>query len=699
MSSSAGQKRKSSVPGRPLLASIRDLPGVGPGRQKLLETLGIKTVADLLLYPPRRYIDRTDILPISSLSGGEVQTIVGRVESVEVKRTGRKSLAVARVRDGSGSVKCVWFNQPYLKNSLKRGETYMMSGPVRNDRFGTALVHPEYEATGGRQLHTGRIVAVYGLTRGFGQRQMRRLVDEALAFAAGRVCDAVLPQVSPALGLLPLYEALEGLHRPDDPGHARAARRRLAFDEMLLFQTLFARSRAAAGGAGGTGQGRSLPVDELVAALPFELTPSQRTVLDEVVSDLMGARPMRRLIQGDVGCGKTVIAALGACLVCAGRRQVALMCPTEVLAEQHHATMKKFLAPWGYDVALLTAGLAPQERQQTLEAARSGRAHMLVGTHSLFSERVEFAQLGLVIVDEEQRFGVVQRSRLLAKAPEADFLAVSATPIPRTLALTAYGDLDISVIDEMPPGRGGHITRLVPENEGLKTLREVAERLRGGEQAFYICPVVEEGSLGLKGIETARRGMDKLLGRQGRVAAITGRTAREERQAAVAAFEAGRLACIVATSVLEVGIDVPGATLLVVEQADRFGLSQLHQMRGRVRRSARVSRSYFIVPESAGERAMSRLKVLEQTYDGFDIAEQDLLLRGPGDLIGRRQHGVPDLRFTSLPGDIDLLRAAREEAFALVRGGSDPEVEAWLDLLGHSAGQDRPFKDAADGLA
>jgi ATP-dependent DNA helicase RecG len=339
-------------------------------------------------------------------------------------------------------------------------------------------------------------------------------------------------------------------------------------------------------------------------------------------------------------------------------------------------------------VALLTGGLGATERAEVLAGLAGGEIDMVVGTHALFSGPVEFERLGLVIIDEEQRFGVLQRAKLVAKAPDTDFLAVSATPIPRTLALTAYGDLDISVIDELPPGRGRHTTRLVPEGERGPALKELASRMRAGQQAFYICPVLEEGSLGLTGVETARREVEKLLGGAGRVGLITGRTGRDERQQTVRAFEGGDLACIVATSVLEVGIDVPRATLLVVQEADRFGLSQLHQMRGRVQRSSHDSLSYFIVPESASERALKRLAVLEENYDGFDIAEQDLLLRGPGDIIGRRQHGLSDLRFTSLPEDLDLLHAAREQAFGAV-GTGGAEWDEWLRMIGRAAGRNR----------
>ena len=692
MSSLAGKNRKSGEVSGPLTADITDLPGVGPGRRKLLTVLGIRTVADLLLYPPRRYIDRKAIVSTSDLAGGEIQTIVGEVRSVEVRRTGRKTLAVARVRDESGAVKCVWFNQPYLKNSLKRGESYLFSGQVRVDKFGTALVHPEYELEGGRLLHTGRVVPVYRLAPGLGQRFMRRLADAALESHLPGEVDPIPEELLGVLGLMPLSDALSALHFPEDLEQAERARRRLAFDEMLLFQTMFAKARMAAR----DGQGRSSRArrggshghEELVSTLPFDLTPSQDGVLREVLADLEATGPMRRLIQGDVGCGKTVVAGLAAARVCGSGDQVALMCPTELLAEQHYRSMAGALDAFGHSVGLLTGGMTAAERSRVLAGLASGRIDMVVGTHALFSERVEFRRLGLVVVDEEQRFGVLQRGRLVAKAPEADFLALSATPIPRTLALTAYGDLDISVIDELPPGRGRHVTKLVLPEDRESALAAFTSRIGAGEQAFYICPVLDDGSLGLTGVKTAKREIEARLGSRGSVGLITGRTPSEERQETVRAFEAGKVRCIVATSVLEVGIDVPGATLLVVQEADRFGLSQLHQMRGRVQRSSRDSYSYFLVPETAGERAMRRLAVLEDNYDGFDIAEQDLMLRGPGDIVGRRQHGLPGLRFTMLPEDMDLLHAAREAAFRAARAGG-AAWDSWLEVIGGAAGGDR----------
>lgn len=690
MSSLTGMNRKKRDARLSLTTGITGLPGVGPGREKLLGSLGIRTIADLLLYPPRRYIDRKATVSICDLSQGRIQTISGEIVSVEVKRRGRKSLAIARVRDGTGTVNCVWFNQPYLKTSLKRGATYVLSGPVRVDRFGTAMVHPEYEAEGSRQLNTGRVVPVYRLTTGLGQRAMRRLVDTALEGYAGSIHDPMRPDLRAELGLLPLDETLYALHFPEDAGHAERARRRLAFDEMLLFQTLFARARAEGRKAGTVTAGARAGRGDrgLGPALPFRLTSSQQNALDEILEDIEGPYPMRRLLQGDVGCGKTVLAGLAAAHVCRGGGQVVLMCPTELLAEQHWRTMLGLLGGRGHSPALLTAGLPADEQMRVVEGLAVGEIDAVVGTHSLFSERVGFKSLGLVIVDEEQRFGVLQRARLLAKAPGADFLAVSATPIPRTLALTAYGDLDISVIDEMPPGRGGHVTTLVAEGEEGAMRRDLARRIKEGEQAFYICPVLYEGSLGLTGVRTARRRLDKLLGGPGLVGIITGRTPREERQATIAAFEAGDIACIVATSVLEVGVDVPRATLLVVEQADRFGLSQLHQMRGRVQRSSMDSRSYFFVPEGASERALKRLEVLEKNLDGFDIAEHDLMLRGPGDIVGRRQHGVPDLRFCSLPADIDLFKAARDEATRSVMS-ADAIYEEWLEILSRAAAGER----------
>ncbi len=450
---------------------------------------------------------------------------------------------------------------------------------------------------------------------------------------------------------------------------------------MLVLQTIFAMIRmqkqqvSSSTIAGGS-------LKDLTEFLPFTLTRSQQNVLETILDDLAAALPMRRLLLGDVGCGKTVVASLAAARVSLDGGQVALMCPTEILAEQHFRTLTRYLFPFGITVELLTGGMTQSERRKVEASLATGSVNAVAGTHALLNESVNFQNLKLIIVDEEQRFGVIQRSMLVEKCPSANLLVLTATPIPRTMALAVYGDLDMTIVDEQPPGRGRHTTYIVDEHDRRKILGEVAARILDGEQGFLICPALEESPHGLANVRSAASEMRKLIGNDSLVGVLTGRTDREIRIKVLDDFISKKVGLIVATTVLEVGMDLENATLLVVDQAERFGLGQLHQMRGRVARGSSNSISYFIVSDSASELARKRVNVLARTFDGFEIAEQDLAMRGPGDLIGTRQHGIPALRFTRLPDDDDLMLAARDEAFARVLGGdSSSEWKVWMEAV------------------
>lgn len=674
----ASRKRRGSDAPKGLNASIRTLPGVGIRREDLLRELGVGTVGDLLVYSPRRYIDRTSFSRIAGLRDGEIQTVAGTVAGIEAKPGRGKRLFVVHVKDGSGQMRCVWFNQTYLRSIFRPGDTFVFSGKSKVDRFGRSMVHPEYEKMEGELLHTGRVVPVYGTRPGLGQKQMRTLVRHTLKHYLTDVSDCIPQSTRQKRDLAPLPEALENLHFPPDLEHAEEARRRLAFDEVFAFQTLFALARKDRKQAD-DGAVSEAEITRLTGHLEYSLTGPQARVLETLIGDIRSPYPMRRLLQGDVGCGKTVVACLAAAVVCEGGGQVALMCPTELLAEQHYSTFSSFMAAFGYRVGLLTGSVQAEGRERLKADLECGALSIVVGTHALITESTVFRNLELAIIDEEQRFGVLQRTRLLEKAPHANALVISATPIPRTLALTVYGDLDVSVIDEMPPGRGRHSTRCVREGAREGLLRDVARRVESGTQGFYICPAVEESEAGLMDVYTARGMVQRYLGRSRRAEILTGRTPSEERYRVVEDFRAGRIGLLVATTVIEVGMDIPAATLLIVDQADRFGLSQLHQMRGRVARTAADSFSYLVVSESAGERASVRVEVLESTFDGFEIAERDLAFRGPGDVVGTRQHGIPDLKFARLPEDTDLMLAARDEAFGRVLGGDDSEE--WLSWV------------------
>jgi ATP-dependent DNA helicase RecG len=695
MSSSVRRPPRRREPEEALSSSLLELPGIGDKRQVLLGELGIKTIGDLMAYPPIRYIDRTTFSPIAALRAGEVGTATGKVVKFEDRPTRGKRLSIAHLEDPSGRMRCMWFNQPYLKRVFTPGAVFVVSGTVRADSHGLAMVHPEYEqveseAASGldadvRLVHTGRIVPVYRTRPGLGQKQFRATVQSALDRYAGEVRDPLPPRVKQDLALTDLEDAVRDIHFPPVLDRAEVARRRLAFDELLVFQTLFALARKAKRGPGGGSSespGAGDAVARLASGLPFQLTASQQAALGDILGDLGAASAMRRLLQGDVGCGKTVVAGLAIAQVCASGNQAALLCPTEILSEQHFATLKKFLGPLGLKVGLVTGGLDPRERRAVERAMALGEIDLAVGTHALVGEKIAFKRLGLVVVDEEQRFGVWQRTKLVRDVPRAHLLVVSATPIPRTLALTAYGDLDVTVIGQMPPGRGRHTTRLVDEHRRLEVLKEVAGSINAGRQGFYVCPALEEGSTDLMDVGRAKKGIERLLAPHRGVEVLTGRTPRAKRAAILEGFLANRIGLVVATTVLEVGMDIPSATILVVEQAERFGLSQLHQMRGRVARTGDASFSYLLVSDSASAKALKRLKVLETTFDGFDVAEQDLMLRGPGDIVGERQHGIPDLRFAALPDDLDLMLRARDEAFGFVLGPSAaPEWDRWLAIV------------------
>ena len=702
MSSSVRRPPKRHEADRSLQASVRDLPGIGTKRQVLLGTLGIQSVGDLLVYPPIRYIDRTSFAAISDLVAGEARTVAATVVGFSLKPGRGKRLSIVEVEDASGRMRCLWFNQPYLKQVFLPGSRFVLSGTVRLDAHGPTMIHPEYEAfedtdgaaneadttspassaAGTELVHTGRIVPVYRTRPGMSQKQLRLVVKQALDTYADQVHDLLPDALRRTLGLVGLPEAIRSLHFPEDLTLAEAARRRLAFDEMLALQTLFAIARRQKRQRAGPTPPPTGIMAALISRLPFALTASQQTALSDIMADLAGPHPMRRLLQGDVGCGKTVVAALAAAAVCASGGQVALLCPTEILAEQHFVTMKRFLEPLGFSVGLLTGALEAPEREQTSRALADGRTRLIVGTHALIGERIAFKHLSLVIVDEEQRFGVFQRTKLVYNAPGAHLLVMSATPIPRTLALTAYGDLDVTVISQMPPGRGGHTTRLVRENQRAQALKQMAASINSGLQGFYVCPALEESSSDLINVSAARAEVARLLAPGRGIEILTGRTPRAKRAEILEGFLANRIGLVIATTVLEVGIDIPSATILVVEQAERFGLCQLHQMRGRVARTDAPSFSYFMVSDEASEKARARLKVLEATFDGFAVAEEDMMLRGPGEIGGTRQHGIPDLKFASLPEDLDLMLRARDEAFRSFLGGEAPaEWHGWLEAV------------------
>lgn len=668
-------------PAPPASRSVLDIPaqyvkGVGPARAAQLARLGLRTVEDLLYHRPHRYEDRSRLSAIAALVPGQKYTVQGTVLALSEKRHGTYQF-IAAVTDDTGVLQAIWFGRRYLRRVIRRGTRLIVHGKVERSGALVMLVD-EYEIlTGGAEdtLHTGRVVPVHPATEGLSPRVLRTIIASALHQYLDDVPDSLPQDVRRRHHLPELRPAIQALHFPQAVEDAEPARRRLAFDELLAMQlgvlrrrhALQAVARQAHYAAG------DAALQRFVGALPYALTPAQRRVLDEIAADLRGSRPMSRLLQGDVGAGKTVVAA-GALYACvAGGYQGALMAPTEILAEQHCLTFRQMLVPLGVRIGLLTGSARKHERDEMRDALGRGDVDVAVGTHALLEEGLTFARLGLVVVDEQHKFGVMQRATLRRKGFQPDVLVMTATPIPRTLAMTLYGDLDVSVIDEPPPGRGTIKTYVRGPEKRPAVYAWVREQVRAGQQAYVVCPLIE-GSEKLQAEAAVR--LAERLQREAladvAVGLLHGRLRPEEKDATMERFRRGEIAVLVATPVIEVGIDVPQATIMVVEDAGRFGLAQLHQLRGRVGRGAQTSYCILLAGAST-DAAEARLATMAETRDGFIIAERDLELRGPGEILGTRQHGLPELRVADLATDRPLLEQARQEAQRLL--AADPELE------------------------
>ncbi|MGH2376654.1 MAG: ATP-dependent DNA helicase RecG [bacterium] len=658
-------------------APVQYLRGVGPARAALLGRIGIDTVRDLLLHLPRRHEDRRHPTPLAQLREGAEAASIVRLERIQVVRT-RRGLPLVRagVADATGVAHVVWFNQPYLAQTLSRGQHISLYGRVERAGRGLQFLSPEVEVIDADEEPwlVGRLVPIYPSTEGLPQRTLRTIVRDALEAHVAAMPDVLPEEMRRRFGLRPIREALLCAHFPDDESDQIAGRRRLAFEEFLVVQIGILQRRRALettprGATYGPPQGL---VSRFLSSLPFPPTGAQRRVIAEITRDMRRPVPMNRLLHGDVGSGKTVVAAAALVACVDGGYQAALMAPTEILAGQHHLTVGRLLGPLGIDVHLLVGGMESGGRDAALTALRRGGPAVVVGTHALLEERVVFDRLGLVVVDEQHRFGVMQRARLRGKGRAPDVLVMTATPIPRTLALTVYGDLDVSVLDEMPPGRRPPATYVRPSAARAKVYAYVRERVKAGGQAYVVCALIEESET-----VQARSALDlaaelsagPLAGL--RVAVMHGRLSGPEKAARMEAFRAGQIDVLVATTVIEVGIDVSTASLMVVEDADRYGLAQLHQLRGRIGRGDARSQCILIADPTTPE-GRRRLDVMAATHDGFRIAQEDLTLRGPGEILGVRQHGLAGLRVADLVTDLPLLEETREAAHTLL--GDDPTL-------------------------
>ena len=659
---------------------IEMVKGLSGRRGAALRAAGIGSVADLLLHTPRRYIDRSLSRPLAELPLGEEVTVVGTVLGISTRRP-RRGLTIteARVADESGTVSVVWFNQPFRERQLGEGVEVALSGKLDRYRGRLRMSTPETDVLDrpGERLTTGRVVPVHPSVGGVGPRQLRRSVHNALV-RARRIPDPIPGPMRERLGLVDRHRALWAIHFPETLADTVPARRRLVFDELFRLEVALAmRKHRQIQAAEGIGHDLTAGlVGEFVDSLPYRLTSAQERAIAEIQADMGSPHPMHRLLQGEVGSGKTVVAMAALLTGVQGGHQGAVMAPTEVLAEQHYLGLAPMAARIGVRMGLLTAGAA--DREEVLEGVAAGRVDVVVGTHALIQEGVHFAGLGVVVVDEQHRFGVHQRVRLREKAagPQPDLLIMTATPIPRTLSMTLYGDLDVSTLDEMPRGRQEVETIVVGKTpEELDRVSAlVRDEVAAGRQAFVVCPLVEESDKLEAASATAE--YERLTGVFPglRLGLLHGQMKSAEKEAVMSRLRSGEIDVLVATTVIEVGIDIPNATVMVVEDADRFGLSQLHQLRGRVGRGGYRATCVLVAEPSTAE-GEQRLAAMASTGDGFLLAEEDLRIRGQGTVFGSRQAGMADLRIADVLRDADTLAVARREAFALV--GEDP------DLAGH----------------
>ena len=672
-----------------LNTDIRYIKGIGEAKGKAFARLGVRCVGDLLSDFPRAYEDRSKVLPIARLMEGEAACVCAMITTEPELSRIRKGMELLRFRiaDASGSMLVTYFNQAWMKNRLRRGDTYIFYGKVQVTGRTFAFTNPIFEPEAEMGRVTGRIMPVYRLTGGISQRDMTQAVRRVLGEPGMTFPNALPERVERENRLCTARYAYENIHFPADMRALSLSRRRLVFEELFTLVCALSLVR----GEGEVQPGIAVQprdIAEFTATLPFTPTGAQLRAIADAAGDMTSGRLMNRLIQGDVGSGKTLVAAALIWLAAGSGLQSAFMAPTELLAEQHFATLSGFLAPFGLKVVKLTGSMGAKAKRETLAALASGEAALAVGTHALISEGVEFRRLGLVVTDEQHRFGVAQRSALAGKGERAHVLVMSATPIPRTLALIIYGDLDVSLIDELPPGRQRVDTFAVTSSYRRRLNAFIAKLVGEGRQVFVVCPAIEADSeVPMDLVSAEEHTLELRAALPGlRIECIHGRIKAKPRDEIMSRFAAGEVDVLVSTTVIEVGVDVPNAALMIIENAERFGLSQLHQLRGRVGRGRH--KSYCVlVSDAKGADARERLAALTHIHDGFKIAEEDLRLRGPGDFFGARQHGLPELHIADLGADMDVLKTAQAAAQALL--AEDPALVRE---------ENRPVRQAAERL-
>ena len=686
------QSKKEAVPsgvseGMPPFFDLRYIKGVGPKRSLIFQKIGIHGVRDLLYLFPRRYEDRSHFAPLNQLPLGEPITCRGEVIDVKFKPIRGMPLVEVLVGDEAGTLRVIFFNQPYLKKLFEIGQQVIMYGKVEFYQKYFQMPNPEFEIVDGPEaesIHTGRITPIYPLTEGLFQRSLRSTLKEAVEHhLSGAIIDSLPQEMQARLNLMPLAQALREMHLPASFETLETARRRIVFDEFFSFELqLFLKVKAIRREykAAAFNISPSLSA-EFKRSLPFELTHSQDKAIVDLTKDLSVTVPMNRLLQGDVGSGKTVVAAFAFFAAHASGHQAAFLIPTEILAEQHYRTLVKFLEPLGLRTELLTKSTEPDKRVRLIAELKQGKIPVIVGTHALLQEDVQFKSLGLLVVDEQHKFGVHQRNQLLQRTPRPHQLVMTATPIPRTLALTVYADLDISTMKEMPKGRQPIKTYWITRKKQPEIFEHMIGRLEKGEQAYIVFPLIEETEK--KDLFAAKKEFERLrktVFRKFRLDLVHGQVARPEREAIMRAFTRREIDILVATSVIEVGVDQPNATLMIIENAERFGLAQLHQLRGRIGRGT-IESECFLFGEPTTDEGKMRLRLLTKLTDGFRIADEDLKLRGQGDLWGTRQSGEPLFRVAHPILDEAILLEARREAqkcIAAIPDDPPEKIPVWI---------------------
>jgi len=685
-----------------LLTPIQYVKGVGPRLAKLFEKKGIRTVEDALYFLPRCYEDRRNLKRLSELKAGQKETGFGEIllSGMAFYQNKRRRVFEAVVGDGSGVITLKWFHghERYFKERFKKGRKMIFSGEVRYFNVQKEIHHPDVEIVEGDieedYLNFKRIVPIYSETEGLHQRTLRRLMKTILEGYANELLSPIPKVILDGQNLIDFSEAFQRVHFPPDEESLELlnlqrseGHRRIIFDEFFFLELGMAlKRRGMALEPGISFQTKGALAQRLLDLLSFQLTRAQQRVWDEIRRDLERPHPMNRLIQGDVGSGKTVVALLACLDVIECGYQAAIMAPTEVLAEQHYLNLHRWVEPLGVDIALLTSSMKGSEKEDLYSRIKKGEVQLVIGTHAVIQEAVEFHRLGLAIIDEQHKFGVVQRGLLKKKGERPDVLVMTATPIPRTLAMTIYGDLEVSLIDEMPPGRMPIETRIYLESARARVYRILDEEVRKGRQVFIVYPLVEESEkLQLRDATRMAEQLQKEVFPEFRIGLLHGRMKSEEKEAIMMDFKEKKIQILVATTVIEVGIDIPNASVMVVEHAERFGLSQLHQLRGRIGRGRYPSKCILLAQYRSSEEAKVRLRAMERTTDGFQIAEEDLALRGPGEFFGTRQSGLPDFRVAHILRDTPILIEARKEAFHLVEEDPalmDPSHSKLKEILG-----------------